>query len=190
MKKDAYYFPHDANAQNDEKLLYIISKFGMTGYGLYWCWIEAMHEQADGKMTVKLIEGLALRFKVDKDLLLQFYNEAITISLFLTDGTKYWSQRVLRNKDEFEEKRWKKSQAGKAGMQSRWGSNNKVITSDNTVITKHNKGKESKVKKRKGCVSPFGDKNTASKVSQSFDDKGRPLDHNGNPLQDMTGMVF
>lgn len=156
MKKDAFYFPHDSNAHNDEKCLYIISKFGMTGYGLYWCWIEAMHEQADGKMTVKLIDGLPLRFKVDKELLLHFYNEAITIGLFVTDGVKYWSQRVLRNKDDFEEKRWKKSQAGKAGMQSRWGSHSTVITSDNTVITKHNKVEKSKVKKSKGSGLPDG----------------------------------
>jgi len=149
--KDAFYFPHDANAQNDEKLLHIVSKFGMTGYGIYWCWIEQMHESQDGKLTIKLIEGLSLRFRVDKELLLQFYNEAINIGLFLADDKKYWSQRVLRNKDEFEQKRQKKSDAGKRGMQSRWGSNN-------TVITKHNKGKESKVKKSKDTL-PFGEKN-------------------------------
>jgi len=88
MKKDAYYFSHDANAHNDEKCLYIISRFGMAGYGLYWCFIEAMHEQADGRLTVKLIEGLSQSFHVDKDLLLQFYNEAITIGLFVTVGRK------------------------------------------------------------------------------------------------------
>lgn len=149
MKKDAYYFSHDSNAQNDEKLLHIVSKFGMAGYGLYWCWIEQMHESQDGKLTVKLIEGLSLRFRVDKELLLQFYNEAINIGLFLADDKKYWSQRVLRNKDEFEEKRYKKSEAGKRGMLSRWGSHNTVITNDNTVITKHNKAKQSKAKKSK-----------------------------------------
>ena len=173
MKKDAYYFSHDANAHNDEKCLYIISRFGMAGYGLYWCFIEAMHEQADGRLTVKLIEGLSQSFHVDKDLLLQFYNEAITIGLFVTDGKKYWSQRVLRNKDEFEEKRWKKSEAGKAGMRSRWGSNNTVITNDNKVITKHNKGKESKVKKRiQGSPN------------------GLEEDHNGNPIRSTFGMVW
>lgn len=160
--KDAFYFPHDANAQNDEKLLHIVSRFGMAGYGLYWCWVEAMHEAQDGKLTIKLIEGLTLRFRVDKELLLQFYNEAISIGLFICDDKKYWSQRVLRNKDEFEEKRLKKSEAGKRGMQSRWGSSNTVITKHNTVITKHNKGKESKVKKSKDVPSGggnFGDTN-------------------------------
>ena len=138
--KDAYYFPHDSNARNDEKCLYIINKYGLTGYGLYWAFIECMHDQSDGKLTSTLIDGLAVPFNTDITLLKQFYNDAITINLFVTDGVKYWSERVLRNKQLFEEKRTKKSQAGIKGMQSRWGF-------DNTVITKHNKVKESKVKK-------------------------------------------
>lgn len=149
-KKDSFYFPHDSNAHNDEKCLYIISKYGMEGYGLYWCWIEAMHEQADGKLTIKLIEGLSLRYNVDKGLLLAFYNDAIDIELFATDGVKYWSERVLRNKEIRDEKRCKLSNAGKAGMQSRWGSNSDVITTHNNVITKNNKGKEIKGKESKG----------------------------------------
>lgn len=181
MKKDAYYFPHDANARNDEKCLFIISRYGLQGYGLYWCFIECMHEQADGRLTVKLLEGLTQSFNVDKDLLLQFYNDAITIGLFVTDGKKYWSQRVLRNKDEFEEKRWKKSQAGKAGMQSRWGSHNGVITENNSVITKHNKGKESKVKKRISD-SPIGGTKYRIVNGQQVDENG--LDFNGNPVRE------
>ena len=98
-------------------------------------------------------------------MLLQFYNEAINIGLFLADDKKYWSQRVLRNKDEFEQKRQKKSDAGKRGMQSRWGYNNTVITKNNTVITKHNKGKESKVKESKENNVPFGDKNLGEPTS-------------------------
>lgn len=165
--KDAYYFPHDSNARNDEKCLHIISKLGITGYGIYWCFIETMHEAVDGKLTSKLIDGLSLSFSVDKELLLQFYNEAISIGLFVTDGKKYWSQRVLRNKDEFDKKRQKKSEAGKRGMQSRWGSNNSVITNGNNVITQHNKVKQSKVKKSK-CITLLAKKNNTS----DFDDSG------------------
>ena len=47
-------------------------------------------------------------------------------------------------------------------MLSRWGSSSTVITKNNTVITKHNKGKESKEKKSKDVPSGggnFGDTN-------------------------------
>lgn len=147
--KDAYYFPHDSNARNDEKCMYIIGKYGLEGYGLYWVLIESMHEQNDGKLTCSLMSGLAFRWKVEITMLEQFYNDAITIGLFVTDGDKFWSERVIRNKQLFEEKRQKRSEAGKLGMQKRWASNNAVITMDNTVITKYNKGKESKVKQSK-----------------------------------------
>jgi DnaD/phage-associated family protein len=149
MHKDAYYFPHDSNARHDEKCAYIISKYGPEGYGLYWMFTECMHENYDGKLTCKLLEGFSFTFHVDKELLKKFYNDAIEIGLFVTDGNKYWSERVLRNKADFDEKRGKKSNAGKLGMQTRWALNNSVITENNSVITKHNKGKESKVKESK-----------------------------------------
>lgn len=149
MAKDAYYFSHDSNAKNDEKCMYIISKYGLEGYGIYWIFIEHMHEQSDGKLTCALIDGFSFRWGIDITLLKQFYNDAITIKLFVSDGEYFWSERVLRNKQTLEEKREKKSLAGKKGMQSRWGSDNTVITSDNTTITKDNKVKESKVNKNK-----------------------------------------
>jgi hypothetical protein len=152
MAKDAYYFPHDLNAKDDEKCLFIISKFGLAGYGLYWMFIEKMHQQSDGKLTCDLLEGLALCFNTDITLLQEFYNTAITIKLFVTDGEKYWSERVLRNKKELEDKRNNRSLAGRLGMEKRWkneAKNNSVITENNSVITEHNKVKESKVNKIK-----------------------------------------
>jgi hypothetical protein len=156
VKKDAYYFPHDANARNDEKLLYIRSKYGIEGYAIYFMIAETMHESSDGKLTCALIDGLAFSNNIDITLLKNFYNDAISIGLFVSDGTKYWSDRVLKNKLEFEEKRLKKSEAGKRGMASRWSNHNDVITEDNSVITndndcitEDNKGKQSKGKESK-----------------------------------------
>jgi hypothetical protein len=147
--KDAYYFSHDSNARNDEKSMFIRNKYGTTGYGLYWMFVESMHEQADGRLTCDLLEGLALSFNTDITLIQQFYNDAIKIKLFVTDGEKYWSERVLRNKKELEKKRKQKSKAGKKGMAVRWNKDNTVITDNNTDITEDNKGKESKGKESK-----------------------------------------
>jgi uncharacterized phage protein (TIGR02220 family) len=149
MKKDTFYFPHDFNAHNDEKCLYLISELGMQGYGLYWAFIEAMHDTCDGKLKVNLINGFSIRFNTDKEIIQKFYNTAISIELFITDGEYYWSERVLQNKCDFDEKRQKKSKAGKLGMQARWEKYNSVITENNTTITKHNKGKEKKGKEIK-----------------------------------------
>jgi len=42
MINKSYYFQHDYNAANDEKILYLRSIYGMQGYGLYWYFIELM----------------------------------------------------------------------------------------------------------------------------------------------------
>jgi hypothetical protein len=175
MSKDTYYFPHDFNAGSDEKILYLRSKFGMQAYGLYWVLIEIMHESSDSKLTCNLIDGIAYQINVDITFLKEFYNECIAIELFVTDGVKYWSERVLRNKELLYEKRNLKSIAGKKGMENRW-KNKEVITNDNTVITEDNKGNESKVKdikvnKRKVVGTTLfvdSDVNTIEKFEQSF----------------------
>ena len=42
QKENADYFPHDADASTDEKLIYLESKFGMNGYGFYFKMLEIL----------------------------------------------------------------------------------------------------------------------------------------------------
>lgn len=148
MDKDTLYFPHDYNARGDEKMSFYLSKFGAQGYGIYWILIEELHQAKDGKLTVKLLDGVAYANRVDITLLYDCYNTLITAGLLVTDGEYYWSNRVQKNRQKLQESREKKSKAGKAGMQARYGNHNTVITESNSVITLPNKGKESKGKKR------------------------------------------
>jgi hypothetical protein len=151
MNNKSFYFSHDYNAAQDEKILYLRSKYGMEAYGLYWFFIELLHQSPNSKLKCKLIDGISYQLNIDIDKLLQFYDTCISIELFVTDGEFYWSQRVLENKEIQDEKRKSKSFAGKKGMEKRWGSSsyNTTITEDNTCITKHNKEKESKEKESK-----------------------------------------
>ena len=151
MNNKSFYFQHDFNAAQDEKILYLRSKYGMEAYGLYWFFIELLHQSPNSKLKCKLIDGISYQLNIDIDKLLQFYDTCISIELFVTDGEFYWSQRVLENKEIQDEKRKSKSFAGKKGMEKRWGSSsyNTTITEDNTCITKHNKEKESKEKESK-----------------------------------------
>lgn len=151
MKNKSYYFQHDFNAAQDEKILYVRSKFGMQGYGLYWYFIELLHQSPNSKLKCKLIDGISYQLNIDIDVLLQFYNTCIDTELFVTDGEYYWSERVLENKDLQDEKRKNKSYAGKKGMEKRWGSSsyNTTITEEKIEITEHNKRKEIKGKENK-----------------------------------------
>ena len=48
--KDAYYFSHDSNARNDEKIMAMRSVYGVAGYGMYFMIIEILREQANYKL--------------------------------------------------------------------------------------------------------------------------------------------
>ena len=140
--KDVYYFSHDSNARNDEKILMLRAEHGWEGYGLYWALVEMMFESSDTALYHDKIKGLALSYNTDITLLQSVINTAISEGLFSSDKERFWSESLLRRKAAFHELRQKKSLAGKKGMESRWGSNN-------TVITEDNKGKERKGKERK-----------------------------------------
>ena len=148
MHNKSYYFQHDFNAANDEKILYLLSIYGMEGYGLYWYFIELMHQSQDSKLKCKLFSGICYQLNIDITKLSAFYNSCIEIGLFVTDTEFYWSERVLYNKELQDEKRKLKSYAGKKGMENRW-KNKDVITNDNNAITENNKVKEIKEKETK-----------------------------------------
>ncbi len=105
MKKDAYYFPHDSNARNDEKILFLRSKFGLQGYGMYWVLIELMHESQSSWLSSALVEGIAHQYGMNKEQIEAFLEVCFEIDLFVQEDGKYTSIRVLRNKDVREEKK-------------------------------------------------------------------------------------
>ena len=67
MAKDTYYFSHDYNARNDEKILELRSEFGAEGYGVFWMIVETMAENENGGIKASLIGGLSLAFGVTKE---------------------------------------------------------------------------------------------------------------------------
>jgi hypothetical protein len=113
MSKNAYWFKHDYNAKNDEKILELRSEFGAEGYGIYWMLIESMSENNCGGLKATLIGGLSLGFGVDKGRLTEVVKFCITVGLFFEEKGVYYSQRVLDHKQE----RKYLSEMGKLGME-------------------------------------------------------------------------
>lgn len=154
--KDAYYFPHDSNARGDPKTKFLISVYGMKGYGMYWVLIEVLRDQDGFKLPVNNItlSSLADDFRISFDEAKKFIDDCIyEFTLLKTDSKFMWSDSLIARMQKMIKSREKRSAAGKKGMESRWGNkpggDNNVITTlykdANTVITKDNKGKESKV---------------------------------------------
>jgi hypothetical protein len=114
--KEAYYFSHDANSRNDIKITRMRMELGWEGYGLYWCIIELLREDAEHKIPVSSITEIAFQINADKE---KVHRIIHSFGLFKIDSDYFYSQRLIRSMDQ----RKVFSEAGKKGMQNRWGNN-------------------------------------------------------------------
>ena len=137
MPKNAYYFQHDYNARNDDKILEIRSKYKSTGYAIYFYCLETMAERGDGYIIPSLMGGLSLGFGVAKDWLLEFLEFCVKIKIFEKNDVGYFSPRII----EHLEIRAKFSKAGSKGAEKRWPG---YSPPNSPPYTKERKGKEKK----------------------------------------------
>jgi hypothetical protein len=98
MAKDAFYFSHDYNARNDEKILELRSTYGAEGYGIFWMVVEAMAEGSSGGLKATLIGGLSLGFGIPKHKLTEIMTHCIEVGLFFEKDGSYYSRRLLTHK--------------------------------------------------------------------------------------------
>ena len=165
--KDAYYFPHDSNAKDDPKCMLVIEQVGLEGYGIYWMLIETLRDQPDYTYPVANIPALARRYNTTAD---KVRSVVYDYGLFVVkDDQAFWSESLNRRMRAFNEKRAKRSEAGRIGMARRWGDNNAITSlsqKNNSVIT--SKVKESKLNKIK--VNNTTPKNTNVFIPPSLDE--------------------
>lgn len=114
--KNNFYFQHDYNARNDQKILQLRGKFGNEAYGIYWMVLECMAESGEGYLLHNSIPGIAMTFGVDKAQLMAQLDFSHQIAMFGKDEKGYFSPRMLRHL-EFRNER---SLSGKKGAKSRW----------------------------------------------------------------------
>jgi len=116
MAKETFYFQHDYNARNDDKILQLRDKFGAEGYGIFWMIIETMAENEKGGAKAGLIGGLSLGYGVAKERLVEVLEYCVEIELLYEDAGYYYSKRLLTHKE------FRKSLAenGALGAAKRW----------------------------------------------------------------------
>lgn len=68
--KDAYWFRHDSNARNDEKIIDLRGDLGYEGYGIYWAIIEFLRDTENYEAEFKP-KRLAMVLQVSQDLIEQ-----------------------------------------------------------------------------------------------------------------------
>ena len=176
MPKDAYYFPHDSNAKDDPKCVLLIEQLGMEGYGIYWMLIETLREQPDYTYPVANIPALGRRYNTTAE---KVKTVVCNYSLFTVKDDKiFFSDSLNRRMLVLEEKRAKRSEAGRLGNAARW----KTSQTDRNAITMRSQFIASKVKKSKekesigkesmrGKRKPFSPP-TPSEVESFFTENG------------------
>ena len=113
--KAAFYFSHDVNAKNDEKILQLRCEFGWEGYGIYWAIIEALAEATEYKLKLNSINALALGLAIDKQMLSKCLSKMFEIELLAKDNIYFYSKSLLKRMELKEQIREKRKEAGKKG---------------------------------------------------------------------------
>lgn len=132
--KSSFYFQHDYNSHNDERVLMLRSEYGAEGYGVFWMIIETMAMSSKSQINRVAIGGLSLGYGVAKDRLSSIIDYCLTIGLLKEsqDGAIF-SDRLRQSLA------WREAlkTAGKIGADKRWSGSHK-----NRVA--NGKGKERK----------------------------------------------
>ena len=143
--KDTYYFSHDYNTREDEKIKNLIFELGFEGYGLYWALVESLY-QNDGYMQTHY-NRIAHELHTQSDLIESVINN---FNLFKTHDNLFFSKSVLHRL----KLRKGKTLTARKAAQIRWGkeiqdnANAMQMQCDSNAI-KERKGKEIKLKEIK-----------------------------------------
>ena len=140
MPKDTFYFSHDYNARNDEKIKRLIRKHGMIGYGIFWSIVEDLYNNANALRTD--YEGIAYDLRSDCDIVASVVND---FDLFIFNGDFFGSNSVQERLDQ----RNIKSESARKSASYRWENANALQTQSEGNAKKERKGKEIKGKEIK-----------------------------------------
>ena len=114
MAKETFYFSHDYNSRNDEKIKFLIRKHGMLGYGIFWTIIEDLYNNANAlRMDC---DGIAYDMRVDSETIRSVIQD---FGLFVFEGENFGSMSVQKRMDE----RDTKSKKARQNAFKRWDSN-------------------------------------------------------------------
>jgi len=141
----SYYFPHDYNAANDVKILYLRNQYGILGYGLYWFILEQL-AQAGGILELKSVSIIAMQSGIEEKIIIDVIKN---FNLFVVTKDSFHSVRMNVHLGL----RKVLSDKGKEGAKKRWGNNRVAISNANAIpFTDANAKKE--IKETKKFVKP------------------------------------
>lgn len=142
------YFPHDSNARNSDKLIRLRMRHKAAGYGVYFMILERLREEPE-YTSVKDYNMIAFDLREDTSLIKSVV-EDFGLFVFTDDGKYFYSESFKQRMEIKDEQSRKKAEAGKKGLEKRWGNSkniaNAIENDSNKRKEKESKEKESKEK--------------------------------------------
>lgn len=115
---DIFYFKHELGTRSDKKIMKLISRKGMEGYGVYWSLIESLYKE-NGRIELDEIDIYADVFKVSVEFVKSVVKD---YGLFNVDHKYFWSDGVNKRINEMESK----SNTARKAAKSRWNKERKA----------------------------------------------------------------
>lgn len=154
MKKDAFYFPHFANARHDRKLKRVQKELGLEGYAIYFQLLEILREQIDFMYPLEDIDLLADEIGTSEP---KVRTVICNYQLFDVIDDKFFSIKQIYYLQPYIEK----TQRARLAAQKRWDNTNDNANAmqmhskcnADAMQEKESKVKESKLKESKVKVN-------------------------------------
>ena len=112
MSKDAYYFSHDSNARNDQRLMKVRMQYGIRGYGIYFAVVEILRDNQDYTLNVNDISSIAFDLRDDVDVISDII---LNYDLFVVEDDVFYSKSLKRRMLALDQKRDRLIEAGRKG---------------------------------------------------------------------------
>lgn len=111
------YFPHDATAANNLKLMVLIQEEGAKGYGVYWFLLEFLRQQNGYRGQLKMLDMLARRVKTTRAVIERIITH---YALFAVEDECFFSPGLNERMRPLDDKRAAKSDQCRRAADSKW----------------------------------------------------------------------
>jgi hypothetical protein len=146
MNKATYYFSHDFNARNDEKIMAVRIKYGMEGYGIYFALLERLGESSL-YIHVKDYNIISFDLRVSNSLVKSII-EDFGLFEFTEDGKHFHSVSFNERMKPLDNLRGQRSDAGKKSAEKR--KNSPVFNDRSTTVENEAGDRCPEIQQRKG----------------------------------------
>ena len=137
--KDAYYFSHDSNARNDQRLMKLRMKHGPEGYGIYFMLIEILRDTENYTLHLNDIDSICFDIRSENEKVLDVIKN---YNLFEINDGFFHSKSLSRRLAKLDKIKEKRRESGKLGGKAKA----KSYQTPSKSLANAKQVKESKVK--------------------------------------------